>query len=58
VIPADPARLTPEQWEWWAERAGIREFCGGMDRTMAEMEALKDLARLEAERRREKRAAG
>lgn len=34
----------PDGWEYFAERAGIREFCGGQPREVAERAARVELA--------------
>lgn len=39
-------QLMSEVWpeyEFWAERAAIREFCGGQDRASAEAEAYREV---------------
>lgn len=42
--------MTPDDREWWAERAAIREYMGGQDRATAEAGAMAELeARLERE---------
>jgi hypothetical protein len=37
------AALTPEQFEEWNERAAIKEFCGRIPRTLAEVQALMEI---------------
>lgn len=36
---------TDDERETWAERAAIREYCGGQERSVAEYSALQDIVR-------------
>ena len=37
-----PCDLSERWYEWWSERAAIREYCGEQPREHAEAEALKE----------------
>lgn len=42
-VDPDPAKWDDETVEAWTERAAIKQFCGGMTRTQAELEAMREI---------------